>query len=258
MLGQSIMTFLMLLLSLSALAGDEHWLTIQSPDWRTLWYEGDDVEIRWQTAYTGTLCIEMVMGGKPRGILNDCRTPASAGRFRWHVDRHFVTGFGLDYASNIRVALYPSDHTRPMVQSRPFTIAGFKPVAADSAEEAIAGYYAFLDQHDYDDAFALRSPFRITLRQPGGETLNFPARGDFYQWQERITKSLQHVKVESIMPIAHSGGIYNPRVALGIQTFKVSVTETLKGFGTRQTDYFVDVVRGSDGFFRILNIGSGP
>ena len=99
-------------------------LKVISPEKGAVWWEGQTYSIRWKGGGDGNICISVLLGGKDKGIINDCHTPGAAGSYSWFIPRGFVTGFGISREDGARVCLfYPGTPSR-YVCSPYFTIAG--------------------------------------------------------------------------------------------------------------------------------------
>jgi len=250
---------LLFMLASVAVAAEGPGLRILAPERNAVWQEGAEAAIRWQTDWQGPVCIELLMGGKSRGIINDCRTKARDRRFRFRVERMFVTGFGVDYEDRMRLVVYPKADPERAVFSPFFTIEGFSPPRLRTPREAIETYYAALNEHDYYRAYSLLNPLRISLRLRSGERLAFQPRPDFDTWRERMEAFAVHYRPLRIEPFVMGGSAYaHPRVLLGIRTFRVAVEERDASERVREGEYFVDVIQGTDGIFRLLQIATSP
>ena len=97
-------------------------LTILTPSSSTVWQEGKSYTIKWQTSYSGLLCIELVVGGHSKEVVNDCKTPASKEYYKVHIVKGFISNFGISKEKDAKVAIYPKGKCESAVLSEPFTI----------------------------------------------------------------------------------------------------------------------------------------
>jgi len=97
-------------------------LTIITPNKQTVWKEGKRYTISWQTSYSGSLCIEIALGGHPKGVVNDCKTPAAQERYKVYIPKGFISDFGISKERNAKVAIYPKGKWESAVMSESFTI----------------------------------------------------------------------------------------------------------------------------------------
>jgi len=67
---------ILLLISQNILAG----IVILSPKKGDVLIEGQTYTVKWKTSEHGFMCVEGAVGGKDKGILNNCGTPAQKGR----------------------------------------------------------------------------------------------------------------------------------------------------------------------------------
>lgn len=242
-------------------------LTILQPGPGTVWIEGGSGVVRWQgeATETGDLCIGLHAGGKDFGLINDCDTPAALGEFRWPVPEGRFTGFGPDHFDTMQVALWPAGAEGEIAESAPFTVAGFVPVALPSPEAAIRHYFEALDQGQMRQAYALLSPFSITLGSADGGQSSFRPRPDFATWEGRMTAWLSGVKLVSLKEVSGQMRWFrDPAPALGIRLFAARVAETHPDGVTAPADYFIYVApgylagSGGETVYRLLDIGTGP
>ncbi len=246
-------------------AGAAEDLTLSAPTRSTIWVEGEAASITWQASGQGALCIGIAMGGKDMGLLNDCDTQASAGRFTWTIPEGRFTDFGVDPARDVRVMLTRADGRGTPAISPPFMVAARRPPAVTSPEDAIRQFYALLAD-DPRAAHALLSPFRITLEVADGSKVSHGPRPAFVDWQASGIDSIARVDIEALEDVSqlmHWAREAEPM--LGIRRFLVSLVETRKDGSRVARDYFIDVAAGyldaapdAARAFRILSIGTGP
>jgi hypothetical protein len=107
--------------TLSAVA--EPALTILSPQAQDRWTEGTRQVIRWRVTGISAINVGAAMGGKDKGhlVLN---APPEPDSLVWEIPVGFVTGFGLDSASDVRIRLENAADPTQFVDSEPFTILG--------------------------------------------------------------------------------------------------------------------------------------
>ena len=98
--------------------------TVTAPGKGAVWREGEIHEIRWQGFSGDQVCISVLLGGKDTGILNDCATPGSQGRYSWHIPQGFVSGFGIEKETRARVCICPKNDQTQCTCSPFFTIQG--------------------------------------------------------------------------------------------------------------------------------------
>ena len=115
------------LIALSATAllwggGSGSQLTIVTPNSSTVWEEGKSYTIKWQTSYSGLLCIEIAIGGHSKGIVNDCKTPASKESYKVHIRKGFISDFGISKEEDAKIAIYPKGERDSTVMSDSFTL----------------------------------------------------------------------------------------------------------------------------------------
>ncbi len=84
--------------------------------------EGQSYRISWKTGYSGMLCIEGAIGGKDKGILNDCQTRAEQGYWDWNIPAGFVSDFGIEGTDSARINLFLKNRPGISAKSPPFTI----------------------------------------------------------------------------------------------------------------------------------------
>ena len=84
--------------------------------------EGQSYRISWQTGYPGMLCIEGAIGGKDKGILNDCQTWAQQGYWDWNIPAGFVSDFGIEGTERARINIFFKNRPGISAKSPPFTI----------------------------------------------------------------------------------------------------------------------------------------
>ena len=99
-------------------------LAVVSPEKGVCWYEGRTYTIRWKGGGPGKVCISVLLGGKDKGIVNDCSTKASRGSYEWSIPQGFVTGFGVAQDDRARVCIFYEGSPSHYVCSPYFTIAG--------------------------------------------------------------------------------------------------------------------------------------
>ncbi len=97
-------------------------LTIITPNSSTVWKEGKSYTIKWQTSYSGLLCIEIALGGHSKGIMNDCKTPAAKEHYKIHIAKGFISDFGIEKEKDAKIAIYPKGKWESAAMSEAFTI----------------------------------------------------------------------------------------------------------------------------------------
>lgn len=96
---------------------------IISPRNGDVWFEGKTYTIKWRGLKEGVICIAVLIGGHYAGIINDCDSCASQGKFKWKIPKAFVSGFGEDSDNYVRVVLYYKDNETKDYYSDYFTIS---------------------------------------------------------------------------------------------------------------------------------------
>ena len=96
---------------------------IVSPRKGDVWFEGKTYTIKWRGLKEGVICIAVLIGGHYAGIINDCDSCASQGKFKWKIPEAFVSGFGEDRDNYVRVVLYYKDNETKDYYSAYFTIS---------------------------------------------------------------------------------------------------------------------------------------
>ncbi len=92
------------------------------PNKKSIWQEGKSYDIKWITTYKGDICIEVLTGGHSHGIINNCKTKAEAKSYKWHIDKGFISGFGIKKETHAKVVIYPKDNFNHYLKSEEFTI----------------------------------------------------------------------------------------------------------------------------------------
>jgi hypothetical protein len=98
-------------------------MEILSPRGGERWVEGSQQVIRWRTRGLSMINIGAAVGGKDKGhlLLSVSALPDS---LVWEIPIGFVTGFGPDCATNVRIRLENAADPAQFVESEPFTITG--------------------------------------------------------------------------------------------------------------------------------------
>ncbi|WP_457624845.1 hypothetical protein [Persephonella sp.] len=230
---------------------------IISPDKSSIWVEGKSYTIKWDGDIRGKICISVAMGGKDRGIINDCNTDFSQKSFIWKVPEEFVTGFGINVDRNMKIILFKKENPEKLYKSSFFTISGYeiKDVEADSPEKAIKLYFDSLSKKDFFTAYNLLSKCKIIVKQPDGEAFGYTPPPVFPEWKRQVRKFIKNAKVAGIkeLKLFSEKRECSGEKVLGIRKFKVELL--LNG---RREDRFIDLIKGADGNYRILGIGTGP
>ena len=236
--------------------------------------EGKSYRIRWKTDLKGKLCITGLLGGHERGKFDDCNIDAQSGHFLWHIPKGYVSNFGIDRAENAWLAFAPADAPDRFVRSPEFTIvrkgAGhLKPPShgpssslpqKSSAEAFIRRYYRLVDQKRYREAYEMWAHCRFAIKR-GHAIEAYGLRDDFSRWKRMTASAIRRVRVLSVREIPPRKRGCDPHTILGIREFSVTLSlEVVPGHWvgpTERATFFVDVAKGADGRYRILNIGSG-
>ncbi len=265
----SIFLFLMLLQTVSA-----YMLQVVFPRPGSVLEEGKSYSIRWKTDLKAKLCITGLLGGHERGRLDDCNIDARSGHFLWHIPKGYVSNFGIDRAENAWLAFAPADAPDRFVRSPEFTIvrkgAGHlkppshglssSPPERGSAQAFIHRYYRLIDQKRYREAYGMWAHCRFSIRR-GNEIEVYGLRNDFQLWKRMTASAIRHVRVLSIWEIPPQKGGRDPHTILGIREFSVTLSlEVVPGHWvgpTERATFFVEVAKGADGRYHILNIGTG-
>jgi hypothetical protein len=103
--------------------GTDSEMAILSPRGQDRWIEGTRQVIRWRTTGISAINIGAAMGGKDKGHLVLNASPETDSLV-WEVPLGFVTGFGLDSTSDVRIRLENAEDPTQFVDSEPFTILG--------------------------------------------------------------------------------------------------------------------------------------
>ncbi|AEA33348.1 GPI anchored serine-threonine rich family protein [Hippea maritima] len=96
---------------------------IISPKKGNVWHEGKTYTIKWKSLDEGVICIAILIGGHYAGVINDCDSCASQGKFKWRIPNGFVSGFGKNSDNYVRVVLYYKDNETKSFYSDYFTIS---------------------------------------------------------------------------------------------------------------------------------------
>ncbi len=96
---------------------------IISPAKNDVWIEGKSYTIKWKGFKNGLLCISILVGGKDKGIINSCNTPADKGFYKWQIPTGFISGFGISKDSMVKVVLFYKNNESNNVFSEYFTIS---------------------------------------------------------------------------------------------------------------------------------------
>ncbi|WP_025270665.1 hypothetical protein [Hippea sp. KM1] len=94
-----------------------------SPKSGAVWMETYSYKIRWKGIEHGNVCIAILLGGKDKGIINDCKTPAQRGVFIWKIPRGFVSYFGINKEDKARVVIFTKTNQDIEIFSDYFTIS---------------------------------------------------------------------------------------------------------------------------------------
>ncbi|WP_293442043.1 hypothetical protein [Persephonella sp.] len=229
-------------------------LKIIFPSKNTVLIEGRQYIIKWEGDIEGKACISVLMGGKERGIINDCQTDFSEGRYIWKIPEGFVTGFGINIDKNVRIAIFKKENPEDIFYSDYFKVSGYeiKKIETKSPEEAIKLFFSSINKKDYDTAYNLLSKCKITVREDV-ETFSYLPPKPFIEWK-RSMKKIRSVKILVIKDVSfYTDRECDGKKLLGIKTFRVDIL-----LNNKKTTRFLDLVKGSDGNYRILGIGTGP
>ncbi len=96
---------------------------IISPKKGDVWFEGKTYTIRWRGFKEGVICITVLIGGHDAGIINSCDSCALQNGYKWSIPKGFVSGFGVNKDSFVRVVLYYKDNQSRNYFSDYFTIS---------------------------------------------------------------------------------------------------------------------------------------
>ncbi len=264
----SIFLFLMLLQTVSA-----YMLQVVLPRPGSVLEEGKSYSIRWKTDLKAKLCITGLLGGHERGRLDDCNIDARSGHFLWHIPKGYVSNFGIDRAENAWLAFAPADAPDRFVRSPEFTIVRKgtghpKPPVhgsssfpeTSSAKAFIRRYYRLIDQKRYRQAYEMWAHCRFSIRR-GHAIEVYGLRDNFLRWKQMTASTIRHVRVLSVREISPRKRGCDPQAMLGIREFSVTLSlEVVPGHWvgpTERVTFFVEVAKGTDGRYRILNIGTG-
>ena len=229
-------------------------LKIIFPFKNTVLVEGKQYTIKWEGDIKGKACISVLMGGKDRGIINDCQTDFSKGQYNWKIPEGFVTGFGINMDRNVRIAIFKKENPENVFYSDYFTVSGYeiKKLKTKSPEEAINLFFLSLNKKEYDTAYNLLSKCKITVREDI-EVFSYLPPKPFIDWK-RSMKKIRSVKIINIRDVSfYTDKECDGKKLLGIRTFRVDLL-----INKRKTTRFLDLIKGSDGNYRILGIGTGP
>lgn len=224
------------------------------PSKNTILVEGKQYTIKWKSDVEGKACISVLMGGKDRGIINDCQTDFSEGQYSWKIPEGFVTGFGINMDRNMRIAIFKKENPENIFYSDYFTVSGYeiKKLKTKSPDEAIKLFFLSLNKKDYDTAYNLLSKCKIIIKE-NIETFSYLPPKLFIEWK-RSMKGIRSVKILGIKDVSfYTNKECDGKRLLGIRTFRVDLL-----LNNRKTTRFLDLVKGSDGNYRILGIGTGP
>ncbi|SNZ03486.1 hypothetical protein SAMN06265182_0392 [Persephonella hydrogeniphila] len=230
---------------------------IISPDRNSFWVEGRSYKIKWKGDIKGKICISVLMGGKDRGTINDCKTDFSQKSFIWKIPEGFVTGFGINMENSMRIILFRRDNPEKFYKSDFFTISGYelKDITAKSPEEAIKLYFDSISEGDFDTAYNILSKCKIIIKQPDGEGFGYTPPPVFLEWKRQIKTFVKNIKLLDIKELKIYSGKKEciGEKVLGIRRFKVKLI-----LNSKKEDRFIDLIKGTDGNYRILGIGTGP
>jgi hypothetical protein len=98
-------------------------IEILSPRAGDRWAEGTRQVIRWRTSGIVTLDLSAAVGGKDKGHIL-IGAPAEPDSVVWEIPVGFVTGFGPDSATNVRIRLEDFADATRFADSDSFTIVG--------------------------------------------------------------------------------------------------------------------------------------
>jgi len=261
--------FLVLLQTVSA-----YTLQVVFPRSGSVLEEGKSYSIRWKTDLKGKLCITGLLGGHERGRLDDCNIDARSGHFLWRIPKGYVSNFGIEREDKAWLSFAPADAPDRFVRSPYFTIVGKHtehPKApihersvslpkTDAAKAFIRRYYRLIDQKRYRQAYGMWAHCRFSIRR-GQAIETYGLRDDFSRWKRMTASAIRRVRVLSIREISPRNRGCDPHTILGIREFSVTLSlEVVPGHWvgpTERATFFVEVVQGADGRYRILNIGTG-
>jgi hypothetical protein len=98
-------------------------MEILSPRAGDRWAEGTKQVIRWRAIGITTINLGAAVGGKDKGHML-VGAPALPDSLVWEVPAGFVTGFGPDSSTNVRIRLEDAADPIRFVDSPPFTVVG--------------------------------------------------------------------------------------------------------------------------------------
>lgn len=228
-------------------------IMITSPSETSMWFEGETYVIRWKSERRGRICISVLIGGKDAGIINNCKTKASRGKFKWHIPQGFVTGFGIYESARVRVAIASKNDPNNYSISPYFTISGFKPVKTHSYKNTIRVYFHLLSKGEYKTAYYLLNHCKIAAYNCNGTLVLYQPVGRYDSWRY-TTAAISRVEILKINRIPYKGNSFcSGKTLLNIKTFKVEVMITRRAEDSEKTLY-IDVIKSADGYYHILHI----
>ncbi len=92
------------------------------PNKYSIWEEGKSYKIVWNSSYKGNICIEVLLGGHSKGIINDCKTKASKNQYLWYIPKGFISNFGIKEEKYSKIIIYPKNSENSYLKSEDFTI----------------------------------------------------------------------------------------------------------------------------------------
>lgn len=98
-------------------------MEILSPRANDRWIEGTRQVIRWKTSGVATINLGAAVGGKDKGHML-VGAPALPDSLIWDIPVGFVTGFGPDSSTDVRMRLEDAADPSRFVESGRFTIVG--------------------------------------------------------------------------------------------------------------------------------------
>ncbi len=244
-----IFIFILMVITHSASAKD---FIFYTPNKNTTWIEGHSYTIKWHSTIKDKICLGILIGGKDKGFINNCNTPATKGSFTVKIPSGFVSGFGIPSSNLCRVAACLVSKPIECFYSNYFTISAFKPPRIDNCTKAIKDFFGFLNHKQFKKAYSMLSFADYVMTDCNGEKIHFPAAGDFEAFKNRFSKT---VEIEKIEDMTDKYTICSALSTAGIKTFKIRLIYT--DFQTTQTLYLY-LSKDINNNCRIVNISSNP
>jgi len=132
------------------------------------------------------------------------------------------------------------------------------PEAPDAYAEAARRYFELISGGELEAAYQMRSQCRVTLYSASGSGVAYHPRPGYQGWLQE-SQGWAGLQVDEVIrhatstPEQFSADAGDAEATLGIRIYGVAYR-----VGGRRDTRFASVVRGVDGEFRILGIGSGP